>query len=454
MRQEILKKRTKHSKTFLNEDGSHTIELRINPIHYGKDLKDINIDMVPTPEGHEMREANYSLTIKGDKVRFKKEGEWIEFIPDRLQWINDEGDTSLLSKFTPTEQPRAIKNEIVWDNAFGEGIDLLYGAGYGGIYKKVILHDYIKPPDQILSGANPHLEVVLKYTKSDIEVRINNKKETFTPPRNIRLERVKFSNLWELKPPRFMDSGTIHSSAMAKMMDVGKRRMSHNEITTAAPHSWLVKAIYPLFIDADISEQVGLSTDDGSETNDTGISLVSGTGQIGFSTAYETFSYDVGARFQTVNIPKGSTISAAKLSVFLDIIGGELEAEIKGIDEDNTATWAAEDRPSQRAQTTATVSANKADWNNWALDVWIDIDISGIIQEIVDRAGWAANNALAVVIKNTGVADDYIYIRMYDYSGNLQGPKLDVTYTPPAVGQPTQLRTRLIPGMNYIGVPA
>ena len=26
--------------------------------------------------------------------------------------------------------------------------------------------------------------------------------------------------------------------------------------------------------------------------------------------------------------------------------------------------------------------------------------------------------------------------------------------TPPAVGQPTQLRTRLIPGMNYIGVPA
>lgn len=442
MKQEITAMRALKSKTFDNGDGTRTVSLYRHPIHFGADgaYEDIDTAFVRSVPGYEMKKANYSLyvsdTLEETKIKFEKKREWIEFTPLRLQWITDEDDVSVISEFDKSVLGRVSDNEITWSDAFGPGVDLLYGCSCTGVYKKVIIHNFIEAPESIVSGTNPRMEVVLKYEKSSVPVKIDGMSETFSKRRNIRFENVRFGDLWEFTLPRFWDSGTIHKSAQDKREDIGIRTLSKDEVTTGTLYSWLVKAIYPVFIDTDINEQIAATTDDCSEDDDTSVLLTGidiypcGRVDEGYDGIH---SYDLGLRWITVNIPNSSTITAAKLSLYMTNDYGTLEARVIGIDEDNTVTWASDNRPSQRAKTTAIISANEADWNNWAEVSWIDIDISSVIQEIVNRGGWSSNNALAVVVENTDVdgINNYIRVSTYNYVGNVHGGKLDVTYTPP-----------------------
>ena len=445
MKRELIEKRNLTSKEIDNGDGTHTISLHRNPIHFLKDgrYEDIDLTLIPTANVYEMRKANYNLiiidTIKNTRIKFTKSGEWIEFVPNELRWINDEGTTAIISKFERPLPPTVSGNEITWKDAFGEGIDLLYGCGYAGIYKKVILHDFIEAPVDIRNGTNASMEISLKYIKSPIQIDIDNIRDDLDTKRNIRFENVRFGSLWEFKLPRFGDSGIILPYASHNYEDVGNRTLSRNEVSTSVPYSWLIKAIYPVYIDTDISEQVGLGTDDCCENSyDSSITTGYTYNYVGYDPGAYGFwnDWDIGLRWQTVNIPNGSTISAAKLSIYMQSDNGTLEARVIGIDEDDTATWSSGSKPSDRSKTTATISANEADWSNWASDSWIDIDISSVIKEIIDRVGWDANNDLAVAIENlhTGGETNCINSRAYGYSGNAHGAKLDITYTAAAGG--------------------
>ena len=181
-----------------------------------------------------------------------------------------------------------------------------------------------------------------------------------------------------------------------------------------------------------INKQVSFGTDDCMEYDKDeiwgGINLTNSTIAIGYTGEVD----DGGFRWQSVNIPKGATINSAKLSLFINTGGdyGTLSANIRGIDEDNTATWSDGSRPSDRTKTTATITANEANWSNWAEASWVDIDISSVIQEIVNRSGWSANNALAIVIEDTsGTGTNYSIVRAYEFTGNAHGAKLDVDFS-------------------------
>lgn len=176
----------------------------------------------------------------------------------------------------------------------------------------------------------------------------------------------------------------------------------------------------------EINKQISTSTDDCYENNYATVNLTSTSVYVGFDTIDP---FDGGLRWQSVNIAQAMSITSAKLSLYMHTDTGTLSANIRGIDEDNTATWSSGSRPSQRTKTSATITANEANWNNWATDGWIDIDITSVIQEIIDRGGWSANNALAVVIEDTaGAGNNYLAARSYDYSGNVHGAKLDIVY--------------------------
>jgi len=180
-----------------------------------------------------------------------------------------------------------------------------------------------------------------------------------------------------------------------------------------------------------INKQISLGTDDCWELDDT----TAGLTNTAMFCGYTGGAYDLGARWQSVNIPHGATITSAKLSLYLVGGTGTLSANIRGIDEDNTLTWATDDRPSQRVKTTATINANQANWNNWGTPAWIDIDITSVVQEIINRSGWSANNALAVVIEDTaGSGTNFAQVYAYEYAGNAHGAKLDIVYTAAAGG--------------------
>jgi hypothetical protein len=195
-----------------------------------------------------------------------------------------------------------------------------------------------------------------------------------------------------------------------------------------------------------INKQVSASTDDGYETDDTSIQLTGVTAYAGVSPGG---ILDTGLRWQSINIPQGTTISSATLSLYLHADDGTLSANIRGIAEDNTATWSAGSRPSQRAKTSATITANEANWGNWGVGNWITISVTSIVHEIINRGGWNANNALAVVIEDTaGAGTNYITTRMYDYTGNVSGAKLDITYTP-TLGKNTRSTMNVHPGVMF-----
>lgn len=137
----------------------------------------------------------------------------------------------------------------------------------------------------------------------------------------------------------------------------------------------------------------------------------------------------VGVRFYQVAIPAGATIQAA----YLRFVGDESQstgtenADIYGEDVDSAAAFTTgANNVTGRTKTTA-----KVDWDGIAATVPGTIattpDISAIVQEIIDRAGWAINNNMAFLIVPGGSNATRTF-ESYD-GQEYSAPMLHVEYT-------------------------
>jgi MSHA biogenesis protein MshQ len=117
------------------------------------------------------------------------------------------------------------------------------------------------------------------------------------------------------------------------------------------------------------------------------------------------FAYDgnteqiVGMRFRSVNIPQGATINSAYIEFVTDETdNGTTNLIIYGEDEDRPNQFGNnDDNISDRNPTTASVSWSPSGWDNED-DLQQTDDIASIIQEIVNRSGWEANNNLVIMV--------------------------------------------------------
>lgn len=153
------------------------------------------------------------------------------------------------------------------------------------------------------------------------------------------------------------------------------------------------------FAATDFTKRIGAATEDGYIIS--GFAWTTG----GDLTVGKTngSSFTAGIRPVSVTIPQGATINSAKIT--LNPIQNDADTPdvtIKGIDEDNTASFSSD--PTGRDTTTATV--------NWTIpstteDVPIDSpSIVTIVQEIVDRVGWTSGNAMGFLIDDNGSASN------------------------------------------------
>jgi hypothetical protein len=120
----------------------------------------------------------------------------------------------------------------------------------------------------------------------------------------------------------------------------------------------------------------------------------------------------IGLRFNKIGIPKGAVISSAYIQFGADESHDEpTRLVIRGIAEDNTDTFKLANKISTRALTTdSTVWANIPAWvAGTSGDAQKTPDLKAIVQNIVNRAGWARNNSMAFVLKGSGkrVADAF-----------------------------------------------
>jgi PKD repeat protein len=143
----------------------------------------------------------------------------------------------------------------------------------------------------------------------------------------------------------------------------------------------------------------------------------------------------VGLRFQGVNIPQGATITSAYVSIQCD------EQDTRTL---NHIKYAAEDIDNSPAFTTAawnlssrTKTSNIVTWTNppsWYVGTIYNFpDMSAVVQEVVDRPGWASGNSMTFIFYKTDSDADERCAESYEGGAP---PKLYVEYTIPMPAPP------------------
>src|SRR5439155_1311209 len=147
----------------------------------------------------------------------------------------------------------------------------------------------------------------------------------------------------------------------------------------------------------------------------------------------------VGVRWPGIPILKGATISAAYIQFTAK--SSESSANtltIAGQADDNAATFAsATNNVSSRGLTTARTSWSSAAWTSGETAAAERTpDLTAIIQEIVNRPGWASGNALAIIISGTATGNRTGYT--YDGSST-SAPLLHIEYLGVGTGPTARL---------------
>jgi len=205
---------------------------------------------------------------------------------------------------------------------------------------------------------------------------------------------------------------------------------------------WFNDPAYPVRIDAAISEEITATADDVWEGKNF---YTGGTNMFVGHSTYYNYALHAGVRFQTINIDQAETINSATLKLYMNSKTGSPSGFIYADDVDDAPAWSASNKPSGITKTTAKTAVAGA-----APAGYKSHDVTAIVQEIVNRGAWAANNDIrfGILGSNTGNA----YWLFEDYSAF--GPEhsiLDVNYGA-ASGQPAVKRMGGVPFAGNRGV--
>ena len=173
--------------------------------------------------------------------------------------------------------------------------------------------------------------------------------------------------------------------------------------------------------------QIAANTDDGCDLG--GSTWVANQAIMGYTSAALTAGFRFLASGSTGTLPpSGATIETAVLSLCAkSSIGSFPGVRVYGVDADDPATWGDGNKPASAAKTTEYVDYQPV---AWVASTWYDLpDISAVVQEIIDRAGYAEGNDLALVISNqSGGTGQYFEAWDY-YNVPAYSAKLILTYS-------------------------
>lgn len=155
-----------------------------------------------------------------------------------------------------------------------------------------------------------------------------------------------------------------------------------------------------------IDLSVSASQDDAEEGVSQQVYLDSSDLELVYDSYNNAGNQNVGLRFAGVSIPAGATIVNAWVQFKVDETGSAgCVLTVRGQDSDNAAAFnSAVGNVSGRPLTVTSV--------NWTPDGWPVVgaagvsqrtaDLSNVVQEVIDRPGWSAGNALAIVLTGSG----------------------------------------------------
>ncbi len=131
----------------------------------------------------------------------------------------------------------------------------------------------------------------------------------------------------------------------------------------------------------------------------------------------------VGMRFTGIDIPHGAIITSAYIEFNArDNTSSSTTLQLLGEDVDSSFTFSSTaNNITNRKTTSAVVNWEPAAWSSGSFEQ--TPDLSGIIQEIINRSNWKTGNALSIIVSGTGKR------RAWSYDGTGTAPKLHVEYS-------------------------
>ncbi len=160
----------------------------------------------------------------------------------------------------------------------------------------------------------------------------------------------------------------------------------------------------------------------------------------------------VAMRWTNVQIPNGATITSAKIQFEVDEVNPNqpLTVRFRGHAHDNSPALTETNFDiSNRAETTAFV--------DWAVPHWVSVsdqgsaqlsaDLSSIVQEIVNRAGWVQGNAMTIMIKDWPVNTGMRHAESLEGEA-VNAPEIQVFYGVGGAGEPVCFEFSTLPVGN------
>ncbi len=143
---------------------------------------------------------------------------------------------------------------------------------------------------------------------------------------------------------------------------------------------------------------------------------------LGIYDGIESINY---ARFLNVTIPNGAIITSATFKIRGRSGTSTVYSKIRAHDSDDSAQASVDNKPHTWSLTTAGTDFDTNGGEGWA-GVWQSIDVTDVVQEIIDRSGWVSGNALQIVTKDDGSSPTAaLEINAHEHG---YAPTLDIEY--------------------------
>lgn len=180
--------------------------------------------------------------------------------------------------------------------------------------------------------------------------------------------------------------------------------------------------------------QVANSADDAFQATNNNVFLTDSTVLSDRATEH------VGLRWRSVTVPAGATIEDAAVGVFMTgTSADEPQHQIRGEAVDTGVFTTTGNSIDARSRTSASVNWDSANLGAAATEEWEwgasssgqgnGADLSSIVQEIVDDAGWASGDAIVMIFEqHTEDSARDLAIRTVDFTPNGWGAKLHIQF--------------------------
>lgn len=411
---ERVELRTRQSKSFARSDGSIRVVNRLYPVHYDNNgWVEIDDSIISNDGGVTFRTADTSYNLQWESdtctlsYQSKRGGDFV-----RIRLMKLDGVPVVTPFPKPTVTGRSIVSLIAPDLQIelrirGNGVEI-FKTLLGPLAATSLTW-------RVIEGDSSQLTFDLMNTSGrDNLLR--------TAP---RVGEIQKQRRIEMDHSRTPDDGvSIPGKNTYQVTETFTGRTRWIDPNTMA-RSWLSEFVYPVEIDVTIVDHVSTTLDDGYSGLSAAYWLETQINTQGYVGNNKGGAW----RFQSVNVPQGTVLTSAIITVNVTGRNGTQNGIVKGNNVDSAASWAHASANSPFNMTATTASTS---WATPASTGVKTMDVTTSAQEIINRAGWVANNHMRFGFTDvTAMTASYHIIEDYQAAGTAEA-FITIIYTPAA----------------------